>query len=156
MTTAPDGTMYITDIYRGIVQESQWSGPGTYLRQRSTSTRSTRSSATAGSGAFGTTAGRRGDATNRDRPRFRPSSLTSRRRTCTETAAQLVTHLTDPNGWWRDTAQKLIVLKQDKSVVPDPQDDGDDRPTTSSRAFHAMWTLEGLGAARRSARARRQ
>ena len=32
MTTAPDGTMYITDMYRGIIQESQWSGPGTYLR----------------------------------------------------------------------------------------------------------------------------
>ena len=26
--------MYITDMYRGIIQESQWSGPGTYLRQR--------------------------------------------------------------------------------------------------------------------------
>ena len=35
-----------------------------------------------------------------------------------ETPAQLVTHLTDPNGWWRDTAQRLLVLKQDKSVVP--------------------------------------
>src|ERR1043166_6193280 len=34
LTTAPDGTMYITDMYRGIVQESQWSGPGTYLRAR--------------------------------------------------------------------------------------------------------------------------
>ena len=34
MTTAPDGTMYITDMYRGIIQESQWSGPGTYLRQK--------------------------------------------------------------------------------------------------------------------------
>ncbi len=34
VTTAPDGTMYITDMYRGIIQESQWSGPGTYLRQK--------------------------------------------------------------------------------------------------------------------------
>ena len=31
---APDGTMYIADCYRGIVQEYQWSGPGTYLRRR--------------------------------------------------------------------------------------------------------------------------
>ena len=23
-----------------------------------------------------------------------------------------------PNGWWRDTAQKLIILKADKSVIP--------------------------------------
>ena len=34
VTTAPDGTMYITDMYRGIIQESQWSGPGRTLRQR--------------------------------------------------------------------------------------------------------------------------
>ena len=45
MTTAPDGTMYITDMYDGIIQESQWSGPGTSIRATaSTSTRSTRSS----------------------------------------------------------------------------------------------------------------
>ena len=35
-----------------------------------------------------------------------------------ETAAQLVAHLAHPNGWWRDTAQQLLVLKQDRSVVP--------------------------------------
>ena len=35
-----------------------------------------------------------------------------------ETPAQLVAHLSHPNGWWRDTAQQLLVLKQDKSVVP--------------------------------------
>ena len=39
-----------------------------------------------------------------------------------ETPAQLVTHLGHPNGWWRDTAQQLLVLKQDKSVVPALQD----------------------------------
>ena len=36
----------------------------------------------------------------------------------TETPAQLVAHLSDANGWWRDTAQQLLILKQDKSVVP--------------------------------------
>ena len=35
-----------------------------------------------------------------------------------ETAGQLVRHLSHPNGWWRDTAQQLLVLKEDKSVVP--------------------------------------
>ena len=34
MTTAPDGTMYITDMYRGIIQEATWSGRGTYLRKK--------------------------------------------------------------------------------------------------------------------------
>ena len=31
---APDGTLYIVDMYHGIVQERQWSGPGTYIRAR--------------------------------------------------------------------------------------------------------------------------
>jgi hypothetical protein len=33
-TTAPDGTIYITDLYHGIIQEATWSRPGTYLRKR--------------------------------------------------------------------------------------------------------------------------
>ena len=62
-----------------------------------------------------------------------------------ETPAQLVTHLGHPNGWWRDTAQQLLVLKQDKSVVPTLQD----MLRTSTNLlekFHVLWTLEGLGA----------
>ena len=35
-----------------------------------------------------------------------------------ETPAQLAAHFTHPNGWWRDTAQRLLILKQDKSIVP--------------------------------------
>ncbi|MGV3640437.1 MAG: DUF7133 domain-containing protein, partial [Adhaeribacter sp.] len=29
--TGPDGAFYIVDMYHGIIQESEWSGPGTYL-----------------------------------------------------------------------------------------------------------------------------
>ena len=32
LTTAPDGTLYLTDMYRGIIQEATWSGPGACLR----------------------------------------------------------------------------------------------------------------------------
>jgi len=39
-------------------------------------------------------------------------------RMLSETPAQLVAHLSHANGWWRDSAQRLLVLKQDKSVVP--------------------------------------
>ena len=34
------------------------------------------------------------------------------------TPAQLVEALSHPNGWWRDTAQRLLVERGDKSVVP--------------------------------------
>ncbi len=61
-----------------------------------------------------------------------------------QTPAQLVPHLSHPNGWWRDTAQQLLVLKQDRSVVPALQ--GIVRTSTNPLArFHALWTLEGLG-----------
>jgi mono/diheme cytochrome c family protein len=62
-----------------------------------------------------------------------------------EKPAQLVAHLDHPNGWWRDTAQKLLVLRQDKSVVPALQTMARNSTSVLGR-FHAMWTLEGLGA----------
>src|SRR5216110_3002793 len=60
-----------------------------------------------------------------------------------ETPAQLVTHLAHPNGWWRDTAQQLLVLKQDKSVVPALQTMARLSKNQLAR-IHALWTLEGL------------
>ncbi len=131
MTTAPDGTMYITDMYRGIIQESQWSGPGTYLRARIDQYQLDKI----------VRHGRiwrltyEGMGRRTDQPRMHD-----------ETPAQLVAHLTDPNGWWRDTAQQLLVLRQDTSVVP--------ALTTMARThanqlarIHALWTLEGLSRA---------
>ena len=60
-----------------------------------------------------------------------------------ETPAQLVT-LSHPNGWWRDTAQQLLVLKQDQSVVPALVAIVKTSTNLLAR-FHALWTLEGLG-----------
>ena len=63
-----------------------------------------------------------------------------------ETPAQLVAHLTDPNGWWRDNAQRILVLKQDKSVVPTLKTMAQSSSNQLAR-IHALWTLEGLGSA---------
>jgi len=128
--TAPDGTMYIADMYRGIVQESQWSGPGTYLRKRIEQ--------------YGLDKivrhGRVFRLTYEGMPRN-----TRQPHMLDETPAQLVEHLKDPNGWWRDTAQQLLVLSQDKSVVPSLKTMTADTSNQLARV-HAMWTLEGLGA----------
>ena len=130
LTTAPDGTMYITDMYRGIIQESQWSGPGTYLRQRIDQ--------------YGLDRivrhGRIWRLTYEGMPR-----RTDVPRMLQETPEQLVAHLSDPNGWWRDTAQQLLVLKQDKSVVAALKQLA--RTGNQLARVHAMWTLEGLGSA---------
>ena len=128
--TAPDGTMYIVDAYRGIIQEGNWTRPGSYLRQKVDQYQFDKNI-------------RRGriwrltyDGMDRDRVQPRMN---------TETAAQLVAHLSHPNGWWRDTAQQLLVLKQDKSVVPQLQQIVRTSPNLLAR-IHALWTIEGLGA----------
>src|SRR5690606_17780009 len=62
-----------------------------------------------------------------------------------ETPAQLVAHLEHPNGWWRDMAQRLLVIKQDKSVVPALTTMAQSSKNPLAR-LHALWTLEGLDA----------
>jgi mono/diheme cytochrome c family protein len=131
VTTAPDGTMYITDMYRGIIQESQWSGPGTYLRQRINQYALDK--------VVGH--GRIWRLTYDGMPR-----RSTPPRLLNDPPAQLVAHLGDPNGWWRDTAQQLLVLRQDKSVVPALTQLVRTSPNQLAR-IHALWTLEGLGAA---------
>jgi len=137
-TTAPDGTIYITDMYHGIIQEAQWSGPGTYLRAR---IQQYDLDKVIHRGRIwrlvydGVTFDR-SDALARDATVPRMND---------ETAAQLVTHLGHANGWWRDTAQQLLVLKQDKSVVPALQAVLKSSGNPVER-FHTLWTLEGLGA----------
>ena len=128
--TAPDGTMYIVDMYRGIIQESQWTRPGTYLRARIQQYQLDEV----------TEHGRIWRLTydGMDRDRTQPRMLD-------ETPAQLVAHLSHPNGWWRDTAQQLLVLSQDTSVVPALQQIVRTSENLLAR-FHALWTLEGLGA----------
>src|SRR5262249_4868673 len=47
-------------------------------------------------------------------------------------------------GWWRDTAQQLIILKQDKSVVPALRAMAQGPAAGQLGRIHALWTLEGL------------
>jgi mono/diheme cytochrome c family protein/glucose/arabinose dehydrogenase len=129
LVTAPDGTLFITDMYRGIIQEGNWTRRGSYLR-----------------GVIDQHG--LGDKINRGRiwrlvhDGFKPGPQP---RMLDETPAQLVAHLGHPNGWWRDTAQKLLVLSQDKSVVPALQALARTSPNALARV-HAIWTLEGLDA----------
>jgi glucose/arabinose dehydrogenase len=128
MSTAPDGTMYVVDMYRGIIQEGTFIGEGSYLDAKVRQ--------------YGLDKvirhGRiwrlryEGIAPDRARPRM-----------LDETPAELIRHLNHPNGWWRDTAQRLIVLGQDRSVVPALNEMARSSATRLARV-HALWTLEGL------------
>jgi mono/diheme cytochrome c family protein len=148
ISNAPDGTVYIADMYHGIIQERQWSGPGTYLRAKIEQYQLDKVVAHGriwrlrydGRTAVPATATNMGQsAIPAIEPRFAPPRMYN------ETSAQLVAHFTNPNGWWRDTAQRLLVLKQDSSVVPALQQIARSSDNLLAR-FHAMWTLEGLSA----------
>ena len=129
LTTAPDGTLYIVDMYRGIIQEGNWVREGAYLRK------------VVEQYAFQNVVGygriyRLVHDTTKPGP---PPHMND------EKPAQLVAHLEHPNGWWRDTAQKLLILRGDKSVAPALA-----AMARGSKNYlaqmHALWTLEGLGA----------
>ena len=129
MTTGPDGCLYIVDAYRGIIQEGNWVKPGSYLR-----------SAIEPTGLqHNVGRGRVWRLVHKD---FKPGPQPHMLR---ETPAQLVSHLTHPSGWWRDTAQRMIIVKGDKSLVPALVEMAAKNETPLAR-LHALWTLEGLDA----------
>jgi mono/diheme cytochrome c family protein/glucose/arabinose dehydrogenase len=128
MVTAPDGSLYIIDMYRGIIQEGNWVREGSYLRGK---VKEHQMDKVIGHGRiYRLTKGKTGRG---PQPRM-----------LDETPGQLVAHLTHQNGWWRDTAQKLLVLRGDKSVVPALSALARTAPEHLTR-IHALWTLDGLG-----------
>jgi mono/diheme cytochrome c family protein len=155
ISNAPDGTLYIADMYHGIIQEYQWSGPGSYLRAKIEQYQLDKVVSLGriwrlrydGRAAVPATTTNVGQAAiPAITPHFAPPRMYR------ESPAQLVAHLAHANGWWRDMAQRLLVLQQDKSVVPalqqmarSPADANGGGGQLVAR-FHALWTLEGLGA----------
>jgi len=63
----------------------------------------------------------------------------------TAKSADLIPLLADPDAWWRETAQRLILERDDKSVVPQLKQMAVSSGVDLGRA-HALWTLAALGA----------
>ena len=59
------------------------------------------------------------------------------------TPAQLVGQLTHPNGWWRDTAQRLLVERRDQAAVG-PLKKLAREATSPVYRINALWTLDGI------------
>ncbi|MCC7010011.1 MAG: hypothetical protein IT184_14485 [Acidobacteria bacterium] len=143
----PDGAVYIVDMYNGIIQDKNWTGRGTYLRAKieqyglDKATNHGRVWRLRFDGLPAVAA----TATMPARPAVPAIALDrTAPRMLDESPAQLVAHLTHVNGWWRDTAQRLLVLKHDRTVVPALQQLARTSASLVGR-FHALWTLEGLG-----------
>jgi mono/diheme cytochrome c family protein len=143
----PDGAIYILDMYHGIIQDANWTARGTYLRYKIQQLQLDKVINHGRVWRLRFDGVPAGTAENGQGQPAIPAIELGKTwpRMNDETPAQLVAHLTNPNGWWRDTAQRLLVLKQDKSVVPSLQQLARSSNSLVGR-FHAMWTLEGLGA----------
>lgn len=61
------------------------------------------------------------------------------------TAEQLVTTLSHKNQWWRLTAQRLLLERQDKSVIPSVKKLFKESNDPRTR-LHALYVLEGMNA----------
>ena len=125
----PDGCLYVTDMYRGIIQDAAWFNEGNREFARRTGVNKH------------IQMGRIWRILHQDHRPYqeRPQMLS-------ESTEELVRHLQNPIGWWRDTAQKLILLRNDREkAIPLLQ--GLFRFTQSPLPrMHALWTLDGMKA----------
>jgi mono/diheme cytochrome c family protein len=125
LSNAPDGTLYVVDMYRGIIQQradiTQYLHDQILKRNLQDPT---------GLGRIYRVVH---DTT---RPESAPSLSTA-------SPSQLVGLLSHPNGWWRDTAQRLLVERHAVSVVPTLTTDATEAKDSGVR-LRALWTLDGL------------
>jgi mono/diheme cytochrome c family protein/glucose/arabinose dehydrogenase len=138
--TGPDGALYIVDMYRGIIQESNWTKEGSFLRPVIL---------------------RKGLDKNIGKGRIyrivyeEIDSDTTKPGLLNKSGVELVDYLGHPNGWYRNTAQKLLIIKNDKAIIPKLKDLARETKTFwnslsgntdfALQRMHALWTLEGLG-----------
>ena len=128
----PDGCLYITDMYRGIIQDAPWLNPDS------------RKNIVANGLDDNNQHGRIWRIRHKD---FDPRGKEAMSPMSAEPTIALLRHLENPSGWWRDTAQREIILRQDReTVVPHLEAISRFGENRLGR-LHALWTLEGLGRA---------
>ncbi len=124
LDNAPDGSLYVVDFYRGIIQHKTY--VTSYLR-RQILHRGLENPL--GLGRIYRIVPQ--DFAQPPAPKL--SELNTQ---------ALVAKLSAPDGWTRDTAQHLLIQQQDKSAITllrKPQE-------TTLGQIHALWVLEGMGA----------
>jgi putative membrane-bound dehydrogenase-like protein len=123
LTIGPDGALYVVDFYREVI-ETPLSLPDDIKQGLNLESR--------GRGRIWRILPEK--AKRSPKPSLGKASLN-----------ELVQNLAHPNSWWRLTAQRLLVERQDCSVVLALAKLAHDSKSELGRA-HALWTLDGLGA----------
>jgi putative membrane-bound dehydrogenase-like protein len=123
LTLGPDGAIYILDFYREVI-ETPLSLPDDIKKKLNLESR--------GRGRIW---------------RVVPEGNFTAKKPALSKASteELVAHLADPNSWWRLTAQRLLVERQDAKTVPLLEKLAADSTSAVVRV-HALWTLRGLKA----------
>jgi mono/diheme cytochrome c family protein len=127
LSQGPDGALYVVDMYRGLIQHKAYVTP--YLKEQTLSRKLEQ-------------------PINRGRIwRIVPEDWEPKKSTrlSQKTSGDLVGLLSSDDGWYRDMAQRLLVERNDKTVIPLLEDVARAGQSPLSR-FHALWTLKGMNA----------
>jgi len=127
LAMGPDGAMYVADMYRGLIQHGSYVTP--YLREQTLKKEL----------VLPIHMGRIWRIVPKKWKSGTAPTLSQ------ESTANLVKRLSHEIGWHRDIAQRLIVERNDKSAVPLLKEVVTNGKQELGK-FHALWTLEGLGA----------
>ena len=125
LATGPDGALYVADMYRGIVQHAAYATP--YLKEQFLARKLVQ-------------------PVNRGRIwRVVPLGwkATKSPKLSGASADGLIRELSNPDGWHRDMAQRLLIERNDKAVRQSLTNVALTGFTALGR-FHALWTLDGL------------
>jgi mono/diheme cytochrome c family protein/glucose/arabinose dehydrogenase len=129
LSNGPDGALYVVDFYRGILEGYNFIT--TFLRDQILERRL--NEPLWGHGRIYRIV-HEGSVLN-------PAPAMSR-----ATTGDLVGYLTHRSGWWRDTAQQVLVERGDRSASEALRNMAFNDPRAQPR-LHALWTLEGFGLA---------
>jgi mono/diheme cytochrome c family protein len=129
-------------MYHGIIQESEWTKPDSYINPQILRKNLDKNI-------------NRGRIYRLVHDGFKPGPKPQMLKASND---ELIGFLSHPNGWWRDNAQRLLVIHGDKSVVPELKRIAQNQKTLTEKLtfwksvptplarLHALWTLEGLNA----------
>jgi putative membrane-bound dehydrogenase-like protein len=124
LTTGPDGGLYVADMYRAVIEHPEW------IPDDIEATLSLKA---------GTDKGRIYRIRHRDR------GLASVPNLAEMSAVELVGQLASRNGWVRDTAQRLLVERQDQAAIAPLRHMASGLGPPEGKV-HALWALEGMNA----------
>src|SRR2546423_2471220 len=123
LTTGPDGAIYVCDMYRKTIEHPEYLPDEVRKHTDFVS---------------GKDKGRIYRITASKAAKSKPKTLAG------ASVRELCDQLANTNAWWRETAQRLLIERQDMAAGPILKT-ALAAPRSPVHALHALYTLEGLG-----------